>query len=275
MMSLEALLKEGTKVLEEHELQEARLDAWLLLEYVTGVNRAFYFAHSDDQVAEENVTAYREAVAKRASHVPLQHITHQAWFMGYEFYVNQNVLAPRQDTETLVEKALEILKGKNAPRILDMCTGSGCILLSLLALKEDAYGVGVDVSRPALQVAERNAAGLQVADRAELVESDLFLSPFFQEKAGKDTALYDILISNPPYIRSADIEELMEEVRDHDPRLALDGHEDGLYFYRRIVSEGAPFLKKDGWMLFEIGYDQGEAVSKLMCDNGFFDVQII
>ena len=275
MMSLEALLKEGTKVLEEHELQEARLDAWLLLEYVTGVNRAFYFAHSDDQVAEEKVTAYREAVAKRASHVPLQHITHQAWFMGYEFYVNQNVLAPRQDTETLVEKALEILKGKNAPRILDMCTGSGCILLSLLALKEDAYGVGVDVSRPALQVAERNAAGLQVADRAELVESDLFLSPFFQEKAGKDTALYDILISNPPYIRSADIEELMEEVRDHDPRLALDGHEDGLYFYRRIVSEGAPFLKKDGWMLFEIGYDQGEAVSKLMCDNGFFDVQII
>ena len=275
MMSLEALLKEGTKVLEEHELQEARLDAWLLLEYVTGVNRAFYFAHSDDQVAEEKVTAYREAVAKRASHVPLQHITHQAWFMGYEFYVNQNVLAPRQDTETLVEKALEILKGKNAPRILDMCTGSGCILLSLLALKEDAYGVGADVSRPALQVAERNAAGLQVTDRAELVESDLFLSPFFQEKAGKDTALYDILISNPPYIRSADVEELMEEVRDHDPRLALDGHEDGLYFYRKIVSEGAPFLKKDGWMLFEIGYDQGEAVSKLMCDNGFFDVQII
>ena len=275
MISLEALLKEGTKVLEEHELQEARLDAWLLLEYVTGVNRAFYFAHSDDLVDEEKVTAYREAIAKRASHVPLQHITHQAWFMGYEFYVNQNVLVPRQDTETLVEKALEILKGKNAPRILDMCTGSGCILLSLLALKGDSYGVGADVSRPALQVAERNAAGLQVADRAELVESDLFLSPFFQEKAGKDTALYDILISNPPYIRSADIEELMEEVRDHDPRLALDGHEDGLYFYRRIVSEGAPFLKKDGWMLFEIGYDQGEAVSKLMCDNGFFDVQII
>ncbi len=275
MMSLEALLKEGTKVLEEHELQEARLDAWLLLEYVTGVNRAFYFAHSDDLVDEEKATAYREAIAKRASHIPLQHITHQAWFMGYEFYVNQNVLVPRQDTETLVEKALEILKGKNAPRILDMCTGSGCILLSLLALKEDAYGVGADVSRPALQVAERNAAGLQVTDRAELVESDLFLSPFFQEKAGKDTVLYDILISNPPYIRSADIEELMEEVRDHDPRLALDGHEDGLYFYRKIVSEGAPFLKKDGWMLFEIGYDQGEAVSKLMCDNGFFDVQII
>ena len=275
MISLEALLKEGTKALEEHELQEARLDAWLLLEYVTGVNRAFYFAHSDDAVDEEKVARYREVIERRACHVPLQHITHQAWFMGYEFYVNQNVLVPRQDTETLVEKALEILKEKEAPRILDMCTGSGCILLSLLAFRKDAFGVGADVSQPALQVAERNAVGLQVSERAEFVKSDLFSSPFFQENTGKDKVLYDILISNPPYIRSADIEELMEEVRDHDPRLALDGHEDGLYFYRKIVSEGAEFLKKDGWMLFEIGYDQGEAVSKLMRDNGFSHVQVM
>lgn len=275
MISLEALLKEGTKVLEQHEIQEARLDAWLLLEYVTGISRAFYFAHSEDEVDEEKVDRYRDAIKKRACHVPLQHITHQAWFMGYEFYVNQNVLAPRQDTETLVEKALEILKGKKSPEILDMCTGSGCILLSLLALTEDARGVGADVSSLALQVAKKNADSLEVADRAFLVESDLFSSPFFQEKAGKDMPLYDILISNPPYIRSAEIENLMEEVREHDPRLALDGHEDGLYFYRRIVSEGRAFLKRDGWMLFEIGYDQGEEVSKLMKDSGFTDVQVV
>ena len=274
MTSLETLLKEGTKVLEQHEIQEARLDAWLLLEYVTGVSRAFYFAHSDDVVEEKKATAYRKAIAKRAEHVPLQHITHQACFMGFEFYVNENVLVPRQDTETLVEKALEILKGRKSPRILDMCTGSGCILLSLLALTGDAFGVGADVSSLALQVAKKNADSLGVADRADFVESDLFLAPFFQEKTGKDMPLYDILISNPPYIRSADIEELMEEVRDHDPRLALDGHEDGLYFYRKIVSEGKLFLKKDGWMLFEIGYDQGGDVSKLMKDNGFTDVQV-
>lgn len=274
MTSLETLLKEGTKVLEQHEIQEARLDAWLLLEYVTGVSRAFYFAHSDDVVEEKKATAYRKAIAKRAEHVPLQHITHQACFMGFEFYVNENVLVPRQDTETLVEKALEILKGRKSPRILDMCTGSGCILLSLLALTEAAHGVGADVSPMALQVAKKNADSLGVADRADFVESDLFLAPFFQEKTGKDMPLYDILISNPPYIRSADIEELMEEVRDHDPRLALDGHEDGLYFYRKIVSEGKLFLKKDGWMLFEIGYDQGGDVSKLMKDNGFTDVQV-
>lgn len=275
MTSLETLLKEGTKVLEQQKIQEAGLDAWLLLEYVTGVSRAFYFAHSDDVIEEEKAEEYRNLIQKRAEHIPLQHITHQAYFMGFEFYVNENVLVPRQDTETLVEKALELLKGKKAPEILDMCTGSGCILLSLLALMQDACGVGVDISPQALLVAEKNARNLEVDKRARLVESDLFSSPFFEEKTGKDQAWYDILISNPPYIRSADIEELMEEVRDHDPRLALDGHEDGLYFYRKIVSEGKVFLKKDGWMLFEIGYDQGQDVSELMVENGFQDVKVI
>ena len=174
-----------------------------------------------------------------------------------------------------MEKALEVMKGKKTPGILDMCTGSGCILLSLLALTGDAYGVGADVSPLALQVANKNAVSLEVSDRAVFVESDLFSSAFFQQNTGKDMPQYDILISNPPYIRSAEIEELMEEVRDHDPRLALDGHEDGLYFYRKIVSEGRAFLKENGWMLFEIGYDQGEAVKSLMRENGFFDVQIV
>ena len=113
-------------------------------------------------------------------------------------------------------------------------------------------------------------------EKALLLETAImFSSAFFQQNTGKDMPQYDILISNPPYIRSAEIEELMEEVRDHDPRLALDGHEDGLYFYRKIVSEGRAFLKENGWMLFEIGYDQGEAVKSLMRENGFFDVQIV
>ena len=215
MTSLETLLKEGTKVLEQHKIQEARLDAWLLLEYVTGMNRAFYFAHSADGMDEEKADRYRELIRKRAAHVPLQHITHQAYFMGFEFYVNQNVLVPRQDTETLVEKALEVMKGKKTPGILDMCTGSGCILLSLLALTGDAYGVGADVSPLALQVANKNAVSLEVSDRAVFVESDLFSSAFFQQNTGKDMPQYDILISNPPYIRSAEIEELMEELKKY------------------------------------------------------------
>ena len=125
MTSLEALLKEGTKVLEEKKIQEARLDAWLLLEYVTGVSRALYFADPKKAVEEEKAEEYRKLIVLRAGHIPLQHITHQAYFMGFEFYVDENVLVPRQDTEALVEKALEILENQEKPRILDMCTGSG------------------------------------------------------------------------------------------------------------------------------------------------------
>ena len=275
MTSLETLLKEGTKVLEQHKIQEARLDAWLLLEYVTGMNRAFYFAHSADGIEEEKADRYRELIRKRAGHIPLQHITHQAYFMGFEFYVNENVLVPRQDTETLVECALDILKEIKEPVILDMCTGSGCILPSLLAMKQEALGTAVDISVPALEVAKRNAASLEVEKRVKFVESDLFSASFFTETTGKDRLAYDILISNPPYIRSAEIASLMEEVKGHDPYLALDGHEDGLYFYREIVSRGKNFLKKDGWMLFETGCDQGKDVSFLLKKNGFINVQVI
>lgn len=275
MISLEALLKEGTTVLEENKIQEARLDAWLLLEYVTGISRALYYADPGKMLEKEKADEYRQLIRQRAEHIPLQHITHQAYFMGFEFYVNENVLIPRQDTETLVEKAMEILQGQDKPRVLDMCTGSGCILLSILAMKENAIGTGADVSDKALLVAKRNAEGLNVADRAEFVESDLFLSPFFKETTGKEVPLYDILISNPPYIRSAVIDDLMEEVKGHDPRIALDGHEDGLYFYRRIVSEGKAYLREEGWMLFEIGYDQGEDVSTLLKEAGFIHVQVI
>lgn len=157
MDSLEALLKEGTKVLEDAGIEEAGLDAWLLLEYTTGRNRAYYFAHKEEAVEKEAAETFRELIGKRGKRIPLQHLTHQAFFMGYEFYVNEHVLIPRQDTETLAEEALKVLKDREDPEILDMCTGSGCILLSLLMEKKDATGTGVDLSREALLVAERNA----------------------------------------------------------------------------------------------------------------------
>ena len=274
MITLESLLKEGHEILKQHDIEEARLDAWLLLEYVTGKNRAYYFAHPDDSVEDGDAVRYRELIEKRAGHIPLQHLTHEAYFMGYPFYVDAHVLVPRQDTEVLVEEALELLKGIQAPEILDMCTGSGCILLSMLAIREDAAGTGVDVSPEALAVAKKNAVALEVEKRVEFIESDIFSSAFFEENTGKDQLQYDILISNPPYIPSGDIEGLMEEVKDHDPRIALDGHEDGLFFYRKIIQEGKNFLKKKGWMIFEIGYDQGNDVSELLRNSGFTDVQV-
>lgn len=275
MTSLEALLKEGTKVLEEKKIQEARLDAWLLLEYVTGVSRALYFADPKKAVEEEKAEEYRKLIVLRAGHIPLQHITHQAYFMGFEFYVDENVLVPRQDTETLVEKALEILENQEKPRILDMCTGSGCILLSFLMERTDAVGTGVDISEGALAVAKQNRMHLQLEDRAEFVQSDLFSGDYFKKNSGNTVTEYDMLISNPPYIPSGEIPGLMEEVRSHDPVLALDGKEDGLFFYREITAQADKYLRAGGWLMYEIGCDQGESVSKIMKTDNFINVEVI
>ncbi len=273
--TLNGLLKSGQKILEEAGIKEAGLDAWLLLEYVTGKSRAYYFAHGDEGVTEETVCRYQALIRKRAEHIPLQHLTHQAFFMGYEFYVDENVLVPRQDTETLVETALEFLKERRNPRILDMCTGSGCILTSLLLEISDAGGTAVDLSEKALEVAEKNAKKLGTADRTEFVRSDLFSAEYFSKKNnGKKIAEYDMLISNPPYIPSAEIEGLMAEVRLHDPRMALDGMEDGLYFYREITRQAMNYIIPGGWLLYEIGCEQGRDVKELLEKEGFTETEI-
>lgn len=275
MRTFESLLKEGIGILEKAGIKEARLDAWLLLEYKTGKSRAYYFAHTEEEVQEKLAGEYLQLCAQRAEHIPLQHLTHQAFFMGYEFYVNEHVLVPRQDTETLVEEALKLLKEKENPYILDMCTGSGCILLSLLAELPGCKGTGADISPDALLVSSKNAKRLGVSDRAVLVESDTFSGDYFQEKCRKQPLQYDMLISNPPYIPSAEIGELMEEVRLHDPLLALDGHEDGLFFYRTITSRGKEFLKPGGWLLYEIGSSQGEEVAGILKAEGFGRIAVI
>ena len=275
MQTLESLLKKGTTILKDNGLEEAGLDAWLLLEFKTGKNRAYYFAHGDEPVSDETAAEYLKLIGRRAGHIPVQQLTHQAFFMGYEFYVNQDVLIPRQDTETLVEEALKCMNGMKEPEILDMCTGSGCILISLLLERENAKGVGADISPEALAVAKKNAKDLGVEKRAEFVESDTFSAPYFGKKGGKEGGKYDILISNPPYIATEEIETLMEEVRLHDPRGALDGREDGLYFYRNITAEAGKYLRPGGWLLYEIGCTQGAAVSGMMKTAGFEQVQVI
>lgn len=274
MKSLETLLKEGTGILAEAGIEEAGLDAWLLLEYAAGKSRAYYYAHKEEQISTETCEAYAELCRKRSRHIPLQHLTHQAFFMGYEFYVDENVLIPRQDTEVLTEEALHILEGRNAPAVLDMCTGSGCILLSILAQRQDAVGTGADISVKALEVALKNAKRLGVEKRTVLVKSDTFLDEYFQPEKDKALPEYDIIVSNPPYVPTAEIEELMEEVRLHDPRTALDGKEDGLYFYRILTEQAGRYLKRGGWLLFEIGCTQGMSVAALMKQAGFSNIQI-
>lgn len=186
--------------------------------------------------------------------------------MGLEFRVNEHVLIPRQDTEVLVELALEELKGMESVRILDMCTGSGCILLSTLYYGRQERvmeGTGVDISKEALKVAKQNAKELHID--AKFVESNLFANVL---------GTYDLILSNPPYIPSAVIETLQPEVREHDPMLALDGKEDGLYFYRKIIEESKGSLNSGGKLIFEIGHDQGAAVSTYMMEQGFHHVRV-
>ena len=274
MQTFHELLTQGTQLLMNAGIEEARLDAWLLLEYTADISRAWYYAHPESEVNEEIVSEYLSLCQKRAEHIPLQHLTHQACFMGYDFYVDERVLVPRQDTEVLAEEALHQLRNIRNPRILDMCTGSGCLLLSLLMELPDATGTGVDISAAALAVAERNRKNLELEKRAVLVQSDTFLGDYFQKNSGNISLEYDMLISNPPYIPTEDIGKLMEEVRFHDPVLALDGREDGLYFYRRITEQAGKYLKPGGWLMYEIGCEQGADVSAIMQGEGFTEVAV-
>lgn len=268
-LTLKQLYKVGTVKLAEEGIEEFSLDAWYLLEYVTGVSKAMYFAEPERAVSEENADRYIDCIRQRAAHIPLQHITGEQEFMGYPFYVNEHVLIPRQDTETLVEEAIQVMRPKM--KVLDMCTGSGCIVLSILKMCREKYymtdlqGIGADVSEEALKVARENGRRLGVP--VTWIQSDLFAKIPEEEK-------YDVIVSNPPYIETAVIDTLQEEVRLHDPYIALDGKEDGLYFYRRIISEAGKYLKTQGKLMFEIGCDQAEAVEELMKNAGYEQITV-
>lgn len=266
-LELQKIYKDGEKFLCESGIEEYSIDAWILLEFVTGISRAKYLCDPSMEIDEDEALRYCELMDQRAKRIPLQHITGEQEFMGYTFKVNEHVLIPRQDTEVLVEEAIKFLRpGKS---VLDMCTGSGCILLSLLKMGTEKYymrnikGTAVDISDEALKVATYNAKVLGVD--VEFIQSDLF-----ENVTGK----YDILVSNPPYIRTSVIEGLQEEVRLYDPFIALDGKEDGLYFYRKIVEVCVNYLNKKAMVLFEIGHDQGEYVSNLLKDAGFSNVWV-
>lgn len=254
----------GRKELESARVQDADVDARLLLEYVCHTERNDLLVHGDREVEEISFFCYQKYIEKRSERIPLQQLLHEQEFMGLSFYVNEHVLIPRQDTEILVEEVLR--EPFDGARILDMCTGSGCILLSLLRYSNATTGVGVDLSPEALAVAGENADRLQMLDRVQWVESDLFANV-----KGK----YDILVSNPPYISSNVIPELEPEVRAHEPMLALDGGRDGLDFYKKIIEQAGNYLIPGGRLYFEIGYDQGEAVAQLLKKHGYHEVRVV
>lgn len=262
-MQYAKLYQIGKEQLQKAGITDAELDARLLLEFICHTDRNALYAHGDQEIEDEKMQDFLQLIEKRAVHIPLQHLTGEQNFMGLDFLVNEHVLIPRQDTEILVEEIMRDLH--DGIRILDMCTGSGCILLSLLHYSNDCSGVGVDVSEDALAVARQNADRL-AEKQAVFIQSDLF---------EKVEGSFDLIVSNPPYIRSQEIAGLMPEVREHEPHLALDGKDDGLHFYREIIKGAMFHLKRGGQLFFEIGYDQGEAVQALLATNGYTEIAVV
>lgn len=261
-MKYQEIYNLGKTSLTEAGIEEAALDARILLEEVCGTDRNDLLVHGEKEVTKEQQECYERYIQRRQKHEPLQQIIGYQEFMGLKFKVTPDVLIPRQDTETLVEEVMRYLH--DGMHILDMCTGSGCILLSLLKYSNDCVGTGCDISGKALVVAKKNAQVLGM--EASFVQGDLFEN--ISDK-------YDFIVSNPPYIPAAVIPSLMEEVKDYEPLGALDGKKDGLYYYKRIVEEAGKYLYSGGMLFFEIGCDQAEAVSSLMENAGFQDVTVI
>lgn len=262
-MKYQEACREATKRLTDQNIADAANDAWLLLEHVTGMTRTRYFVDGFQEMKPDEEIRYFQLVEKRMERIPLQHITGVQEFMGLEFKVNEHVLVPRQDTEILVEEVENYLKTESKQvNVLDMCTGSGCIAISLKARNPQITCKAVDISKEALEIAAANKEKLQT--EVELIESDMFSNV---------SGTYDVIVSNPPYIPTRVIEELEEEVKLHDPFGALDGKEDGLYFYRILAENSPRYLVNGGRIYMEIGHDQSEAVEALLAEQGFAQIR--
>ncbi|MBQ8412742.1 MAG: peptide chain release factor N(5)-glutamine methyltransferase [Lachnospiraceae bacterium] len=266
-MTLRELIKYGEETLKEAGIQEYTSDAKVLAMYVLNIDYTGILMKCNDEVSLEDEKAYKDVICIRSSHYPCQYIVGTQDFMGYTFKVEENVLIPRPETELLVETALELTYSIPKCKTMDMCCGTGCIGISYKLKRleqgyEDDRVVLVDISPNAIALSEENMFNL--GTKCDIIKSDLF--------EDVDLEKYDLIVSNPPYISTSDIEEIMEDVREYEPRLALDGMDDGLFFYRKIIENLDRYLYDDGIAIFEIGYNQYEDVRGMLIEAGFFDV---
>ena len=261
-LSYKEILTLGANKLSVSGIEEADIDAWYLLEKVSGLSRAAYFLHSEDRIESDKAEEFLRLIERRSKRIPLSYVLGSRDFMGFTFKVNENVLIPEQETELLVEEVLKSCEGKS---VLDLCTGSGCIAISIGLLGKPDKVVGADISERALSVAKENALLLNVSN-VDFLQSDLFDG--ISEK-------FDIIVSNPPYIETEVIEKLQPEVSKYIPRLALDGDKDGLKFYRKITEYAPKYLNKNARIFYEIGYNQSREVSNILGGNGFTDIRVI
>ena len=252
-MKIEEVLKEGKRILNENDIEDANLIARILLEFILDMDRSEIIIKQEQEVEKENEEKYKNLIEKIVQGIPLQYITNNQEFMKLNFYVDENVLIPQPDTEILVEEVIKIAKKEAKEKILDICTGSGCIGISLAKAMQNAKITMSDISKNAIEIAKKNSKENNVLERTKFIESDMFEN--IKEK-------FDIIVSNPPYIETDVIRTLSREVQN-EPKLALDGGEDGLKFYRILIKEASNYLKNDGYLCMEIGYDQKEKVIEL------------
>ena len=255
-MTIKQAITKGMIMLKSNNVESPKLKARLLLQYVLDKPRQYIIVYDNKEIDKQQQWQYFVNIEKLTKGVPLQHITHRQEFMKMDFFVDENVLIPRPDTEILVEEVIKIAQKYNSPRILDLCTGSGAIAISLKKFVPNADITAVDISEKALEIAKKNAEKLEA--KINFVKSDLF------DKL--DNRKFDIIVSNPPYIRKDEIKKLSEEVQK-EPKIALDGGEDGLDFYRIITEQAINYLKTGSFLCFEIGYNQKNDVIKIIEDD--------
>ncbi len=258
-MTIKQALTKGMIMLKSNNIESPKLKSRLLLQYILKQPRQYIIVYDNNEITEKEKFEYFVNIEKLTKGIPLQHITHTQEFMKMDFFVDENVLIPRPDTEILVEEVIKIAKKIETPKILDLCTGSGVIGISIAKNVPNSQIYAIDISEKALDVAKINTKRMKVEKQIKLIKSDLF------EKLKNEK--FDIIVSNPPYIRKDDITYLSEEVKN-EPKMALDGGVDGLDFYRKITKQGIEYLKLGSYLCFEIGYDQKEEVTDIIKNEG-------
>ncbi|MDB2678738.1 peptide chain release factor N(5)-glutamine methyltransferase [Candidatus Pelagibacter bacterium] len=260
-MNIQFAVTEGTNILKNKSILSAKLDSEILMAKALGKKREYIILHNDKIIKEQNLEYFKKLVQERATRKPIAYLLNKKFFWNSEFYVNKNTLIPRPDTEIILEQILKFTKNKNYLNILDIGVGSGCILLSVLKERNNFYGTGIDISKNSLDICKMNAKKLLLARRVKFFKSDVD-----KFAIGK----YDLIVSNPPYIKTFDLKYLESDVINFEPKLALDGGLDGLSVIRKVIKKSSELLKKNGKFILEIGFDQKNKVIKLLNNKGFY-----
>jgi release factor glutamine methyltransferase len=260
-MNIQSAVNEGTTILKNSYIKTFKLDTEILMAKALGSNREYIILNNKKILNNDSLDYFKRLIKERASGKPIAYLTNKKFFWDYEFYINKNTLIPRPDTEIIVEESLRLTKHKDKINVLDIGVGSGCILLTILKERKNFYGTGIDISKKSLDISKINAKSLNIESRVKFYKTDI--DKFVKGK-------YDLVVSNPPYIKSCDLKYLERDVVNFEPKLALDGGLDGLSKIRKVINKSSELIKKNGKFILEIGFDQKNKVIKLLNKRGFY-----